>query len=120
MSDPYLDEMMRRAKAKRDAIALTQSEVEKLARKLRSETLLPRGADPIVSGQDLRALCDHILSGDMQREIENAAYKRAADMVDDAGFHAASVGDACQGHFAICANRIRSLIQPPAQKENGK
>lgn len=105
---------------------MRQDEAERLARKMRSETFLPRGADPVVSGQDLRALCDHILSGDMRREIENAAYERAALESEANGnyrrhneMYGESAGLKSDAATWI-AKRIRSLIQPPAQKEKRK
>lgn len=54
---------------------MTQSEAEKLARQLKH-------VDPYALsslGPEIGSLCDHILSGDMKREIENAAITTVAD-----------------------------------------
>lgn len=84
---------------------MKQEDVEKLAR-----DLMPRNAGiaVLVTSADLKRLCHAILSGDMKREIENAAIATVADEFSDA------FGDEAMVTF------IRSLIQPPTQKENGK
>lgn len=63
---------------------MTNDEAEKLARKLLpadfnpSDYFLPR-----ITVGDVRALCNHILSGSMKREIKNAAYEREARALTD-------------------------------------
>ena len=56
----------------------------------------------------LVAMVERLQSADMKREIENAAYERAANQCS-----AGLVGK-------WCASQIRSLTQPPAQKEDGE
>ena len=57
---------------------MTNDEAEKLALKIR-ESVIGR------SWLQVRDLCDHILSGSMKREIENAAFERAAKLAEDFG-----------------------------------
>ena len=79
---------------------------QELAQKLR-----PENTDEGLCYDDLRALCDYILSGDMKREIENAAYRQAASI-------AASHVKRFNG--LQIAEAIEALIQPPAQKSQGE
>lgn len=54
-------------------MTLSQAEAEKLARQLKH-------VDPYALsslGPEIGSLCDHIISGSMKREIENAAFKQA-------------------------------------------
>lgn len=84
-------------------------EAEKMARALRPGDELP--ADWMlhnVTVGELRSFCDHILSGDMKREIENAAYRNARAIL--VGCDTISEAD----------DKIYALIQPPAQKEDGE
>lgn len=85
---------------------MTNDEAMKLARKLASF----RYAYPAME-EDGRKLAQFILSGDMQREIENAAYRKAASI-------AASHVKRFNGLQIAAA--IEALIQPPAQKDNGE
>lgn len=57
---------------------MKQDEAEKLARKLLAGTCLTNRR-----ANDIRNLCDYILSGDMKREIENAAYLRVLSAITD-------------------------------------
>lgn len=108
---------------------MTNDEAEKLAR----ETLTRMQRERTVSAlswDDISLLCDHILSGSMKREIENAAYERAAKVaIDDANLGRADLDDPPLEALAFArvlaaeriANGIAALIQPPAQqKENGE
>lgn len=74
-------------------------------------------------------LCDALISGDLKREIENAAYERAAKVAEeDAQRGREDLRDPSieplPGARVLAAVRIRetilSLIQPPAQKESGE
>lgn len=56
---------------------MKQDEAEKLARKVLPRKGAPNNQWCPRRADELRALCDHVLSGDMKREIENAAYERA-------------------------------------------
>lgn len=82
---------------------MKQDEAERLARKLR-----PDDTDEGLHYDDFRALCDYILSGDMKREIENAAYR-----------HAASIAASHVKRFngLQIAEAIEALIQRSTQKE---
>lgn len=75
---------------------MTQDEAETLARTVK-----------LSAGYELDGkvgdLCDHILSGDMRREIENAAYDRIALE--------------CERNGASLAKAIRSLMRPPAHDD---
>lgn len=121
---------------------MTHDEAEAIARKLKAMF-----ADGMRSEEhDMDALCDFILSGDHKREIENAAFERAAKKADHLGelcdvdctrlaltdpeTGARECSLEVRGRDCLCtaqreqsnliAVRIRSLIQPPAQKENGE
>ncbi len=91
---------------------MTKDEVEKLAREVRpsNKLIAQKGKAFYEAGQKLQRLCDHILSGDYKREIENAAYERAA-RISSFGFQR-----------GLCAAEIEqnilSLIQPPAQQKD--
>lgn len=105
-------------------------EAEKLARKI----LTTHSYKPV------RAVCEYILSGSMKREIENAAFERAAKLVEQAAadpsdneqlaeeaaeaFNSGSQYRQTSGRLkdwnAVIAKHVRSLIQPSAQKEDGK
>lgn len=109
-------------------MTLTQDEAEKLARKLRPTSVhgLPEEVDP----RDLQRLCNHILSGDMKREIENAARLEAMEAIqrgcqacEGTGYASQNVAPGQESECEYCGrpmDAIRSLIQPPAQKENWK
>lgn len=99
---------------------MTHDDAECLARKLMPLPGNGYHGNALSPIEELCAICNYILSGDYKREIENAAYRRVADLVDDAGFHAAASGNVCQGHFANCANRIRSLIPPAPLDRSAK
>lgn len=90
---------------------MTQDEAEKLARLMRPQADTDSMTGIIRSSGDLRALCDHILSGDMRREIENAALRRAAEVAEAAGM---------DGSPSQIKQQVLALIQPPAQKEAQK
>lgn len=83
---------------------MRQDEAERLARRINSHE-----CGMIEYYDNVEKLCRLILSVDMKREIENAAYERAIQQCGD-------VGQAGR----VIAKRIRSLIQPPAQKEDGE
>lgn len=86
-------------------MTLTQSEAEKLARTLRGLLQIERTTlDGVRDG--IMMLCDHILSGSMKREIENAAYEQVARELYECKW--------MNGPEA--AKIVRALIQPPAQK----
>lgn len=84
---------------------MKQDEAEKLARRVLSRIKSLRALYDI--DEDVEKLCNHILSGDMKREIENAAIAMVADEYSDA------FGDEVVETF------IRTLITP-AKKENSK
>lgn len=86
---------------------MTNDEAEKLARELKASAHIS-----VFSGEITR-LCDHILSGDMKREIENAAYRRTAEWIKGQ----------CNGAIGaqlLARDLLTALIQPLAQKENGE
>lgn len=86
---------------------MTQDEAEKLARWLYDIMKLSK-ADRHGVRDGVKSICNHILSGDMKREIENAAYINAANRCSNG-----RVGK-------WCASQIRSLIQPPAQQKDAE
>lgn len=96
---------------------MRQDEAEKLALLLR-----PEDTDEGLHYDDFRALCDYILSGDHKREIENAAFELAAELIASTGVTMFEGNyEAAVKNRAWIRNQIRSLIQPPAQqKENGE
>lgn len=109
---------------------MTHDEAEKLAH-ICSERL---NNGRHVADEDIRVLCNHILSGSMKREIENAALYLPANTVTDLqlisikrllmalqGAHHADLIVRINGedhHFEV--DWLKYLIQPPAQKENDK
>lgn len=96
---------------------MTNDEAMKLAR-LTLRAMQHEQSAVSLSWADVRALCDHILSGSMKRGIENAAFERAGGKLDKA----ASDSDhskVARAAFTIAARFVRELIQPPAQQEDG-
>lgn len=99
---------------------MTLEDATKLARELRPEDFQP--PDKLlnyISADEMRRLCDFILSDAMKREIENAAYELAAQLAQDcfppAHTYASENGDlyaAQDSASRIIANAIRSLITP--------
>lgn len=105
------------------AMTITQSEAEKLARTARAlmgieRTTLDGVRDGIIK------LCDHILTGSMKREIENAAFERAIKHVITV-IEAQPLGlfgeryepEEAPINRQYLANFMRNLIQPPVQPE---
>lgn len=103
---------------------MKQDEAETMAR-----FALERGLKSF-SDEDVLSLCRYIV-GSMKREIENAAYERAAGCADDEGTDAQNAIDretyathdipiGQRGASRRIAAAIRALIQPPAQKEDGE
>lgn len=86
---------------------MKQDEAEKLAREVRNELGRDQGENEPSFKADIVRLCDHILSGDMRREIENAAYRRAANKL-------------ASHHYQTAHEIVLALIQPPAEKDAGK
>lgn len=101
---------------------MTQEKAERLAREIASGN--PHYFDLV------KSLCNHILSGDHKREIENAAYERGykqavQDATDAQPCTAENPREDAYQHGRFdgvmdYGRAIRALIQPPAQKENGE
>src|SRR5690242_9487413 len=100
---------------------MTHDEAMRLAREIRAQY------DGFSFHERIVELCDHILSGDYKREIENAAFERAAKVaIDDANLGRADLHDpsieALAGARILAAERIANgiaaLIQPPAQQKD--
>lgn len=85
-------------------MTLNQSEAEKLARELRCA-----GSYGVNEVELIHQLCYHILSGDMKREIENAAYARCAVLAESMSLHTGTRGNP-RGAFQSAATAIRALV----------
>lgn len=103
------------------AEAVTQDKTEKLARELQAQMRAAMEATPgskaMLAFLPVLNLCDHILSGDMRREIENAAYRRANSLVLK---QCGTEGDHADNALCAASDAIVALIQPAAQKEDWK
>ncbi|MDE2105702.1 MAG: hypothetical protein KGL39_51215 [Patescibacteria group bacterium] len=106
---------------------MKQDEAEKLARRLQD---IIRAIGNNTFDDDVRALCDFILSGDMKREIKNAArleameaIRRGCQACEGTGYASQNVAPGQESECEYCGrpmDAIRALIQPPAQKEGGE
>lgn len=97
---------------------MRRDEAEKLAR---------RGLDDPTrfSVEDIDAICNHVLSGDHKRSIENAAYRQCVGIAERARLGnwpgiSADTRNANGEAVDQILHDIIALIQPPAQKEDGE